>query len=125
MTKNFKQEEFQCKCGCGEMRISPTVAFVWQMVRDHFGKPVTINSGARCSRHNARVGGAVSSQHLIKSHDNQAHAADGYIDGVEPIEIKNFIRSISPNALGVGVYDTFVHIDDRKDRAYNWDNRTK
>lgn len=123
MTKNFKVEEFACTCGCGDARISPTIVLVWQMVRDHFKKPVTINSGLRCEARNKAVGGVSSSQHLVKDFDNQAHAADGFIEGVPPIEIYNYVAKIFPNSLGVGVYDTFVHIDDRLDRAYRWDNR--
>ena len=122
MTKNFKREEFMCKCGCGENNISKTVVLVCQLVRDTFKKPVTVTSGCRCSTHNIKVGGASNSQHLPKG-DGLCHAADIKVKNTEPIEVYKYIDSIFPNSLGLGIYPTFVHIDDRISKAYRWDFR--
>lgn len=124
MTKNFKVEEFKCKCGCGEMRISPTVLLVCQLVRDKFKKPVTISSGSRCSSYNEKVGGVSDSQHKVKG-DGYTHAADIQVKDVEPRLVYSFLNDLFHNTLGIGIYNTFVHIDDRIDRAYRWDNRSK
>ena len=35
-----------------------------QQIRDHFGKPVYVNSGYRCDRHNKAVGGTSDSYHI-------------------------------------------------------------
>jgi len=119
MTKNFKRSEFACKCGCGLDNIDPLVVAVWQSVRDHFGKPVSVTSGCRCETHNRKVGGVDGSQH---SPDNEGitHAADGVVSGISPKEVGKYINSIFPNTLGVGVYSNFTHIDSRLDKPYRW-----
>lgn len=119
MTKNFKREEFACKCGCGEMRISPTVVLVCQMVRDHFKKPVKVTSGCRCKKHNEAVGGVPDSQHSPKG-DELTHASDIQVEDVSPMVVSAFLDARFPNTLGIGTYKTFTHVDDRMDRAYRW-----
>lgn len=120
LSKNFKSEEFRCNCGkCGMIKMSPVVVLVWQMVRDHFGKSVNINSGNRCIDYNRLVGGKAKSMHLPDSRD-VGHASDGVVKGVEPQDVYDFINKIFPNSLGLGVYKNFVHVDDRMDRAYRW-----
>lgn len=119
MTKNFKKSEFACKCGCGESNIDPAVALVWQAVRDRFG-PITISSGTRCVEHNKNEGGSENSQHLTKD-DGYSKAADGHPHNATPEEVADWVKSVFPNGLGVGVYNGFVHIDIRHDRAYRWD----
>ncbi|MGB1226467.1 MAG: D-Ala-D-Ala carboxypeptidase family metallohydrolase [Poseidonibacter sp.] len=122
MTKNFKLEEFQCKCGCGEMRISPTVVMICQMVRNKFNKPVTITSGCRCMMHNAKVGGALNSQHKPKG-DELSHAADIQVSGIDSLEVYKYLEDTFPDLLGLGLYNSWVHIDDRIDMAYRWNKR--
>lgn len=123
MTTNFKQEEFKCKCGCGEMRIAETIVMLCQMIRSHFNQPVTIVSGCRCLKHNTNVGGASSSMHMPKSYDNQCHAVDIQVKGIEPDEVYEFMEDMFPDMLGLGLYNSWVHIDDRLDRKYRWDKR--
>lgn len=123
-TENFTIEEYKCKCGCGLMSISPTIMLINQLVRNHFKSPVTISSGCRCDTYNKKVGGKPLSQHKLKG-DDMTHASDIQIKGVKPIEAFNFLDGLFPNALGLGLYDTFLHIDDRMDKAYRWDNRSK
>lgn len=75
--KNFTPEEVSCRC-CGELWTDSTdkiPAFFknamdkLQELRHRWGKPITINSGHRCIKHNAKVGGASKSQHLIIAFD--------------------------------------------------------
>ena len=61
-TKNFKVSEFACKC-CGENKIDQRVIDMAQALRDELGAPVIVNSGYRCEKHNARVGGVKGSYH--------------------------------------------------------------
>ena len=61
-TKNFKASEFGCKCGCGNW-IDQRVINMAQRLRDHLGVPVRVNSGCRCEKHNAKVGGVKGSRH--------------------------------------------------------------
>ncbi len=59
---------------------------VLQPIRDHFGKPVVINSGFRSPRVNHQIGGAASSQHT------RGEAADIEIPGVSNLELAKWIR---------------------------------
>lgn len=118
-TKHFRTDEFECKCGCGLNKISPAILIICEMVREHFNKPVMVNCGCRCETHNEEVGGVPDSQHKLKG-DDFCHAADIRIIGVEPREIRNLLDATFPSCLGIGLYKTFVHIDDRCDRAHRW-----
>lgn len=56
-TKNFKVSEFACHCGCGFNVIDQRVINMAQTIRDALGVPVHVNSGCRCDKRNAKVGG--------------------------------------------------------------------
>ena len=64
-TKNFSVNEFACKCGCGENKINQKVIDMVQKIRDKLGSPIKINSGYRCLKHNAEVGGVKNSKHVL------------------------------------------------------------
>lgn len=61
--KNFAADEFTCECGCGLDVCDRLKAFA-QRLRDQFGWPLVISSGARCPTVNAAVGGVPDSCHL-------------------------------------------------------------
>ena len=67
--KWFNLKEFRCKC-CKElpadawMYVDYLTGNVLDPVRELFGKPIKVNSGYRCEKHNKQVGGAKNSQHL-------------------------------------------------------------
>ena len=118
LSKNFVSTEFDCKCSgshCKTTLIDSELIEDLQKIRDHFGKPVNINSGFRCAVHNAMVGGAAGSKHCT------GKAADIAVDGVDPEEVAKYAESIG--VLGIGLYDTdadghFVHIDTRTSRSF-------
>ena len=60
---------------------------VLQKVRDHFGKPVTVNSGYRSPELNKAIGGSTTSDHC------KGMAADIEIPGVSNYEIADWIKS--------------------------------
>ena len=67
--KWFSMNELECHCGCrmpdsARANIEALVEQVLDPVREQYGKPVCVNSGYRCARHNAAVGGVAGSQHL-------------------------------------------------------------
>lgn len=109
LSKNFKVREFACQDGSDPIFIAPELVEVLQEIRDYFGKPVNINSAFRTASHNSKpsVGGAAQSQHLYGT------AADIYIAGVSPKDIAKFVETIMPQMGGIGIYDTFVHVDVR------------
>ena len=62
-TKHFKVSEFTCKCGCGTNNIDQRIIDMAQKIREEIGEAVRVNSGYRCDKHNARVGGVKGSFH--------------------------------------------------------------
>ena len=62
-SKNFKVSEFACHCGCGFNIIDQRVIDMAQVIREALGVPVHVNSGCRCEKHNAKVGGVKGSNH--------------------------------------------------------------
>ena len=67
----FKMKEFECRCWCGmpeeaKVNIEALVSNVLDPVRAKSGKPIKVNSGYRCKKHNAEVGGSPHSQHMCQ-----------------------------------------------------------
>ena len=111
LSANFKVSEFACKDGSDTVFISPVLVTVLQKIRDHFEKPVIINSAYRNDVYNKKVGGAKYSQHKYGT------AADIHISGISPATIAAYVETIMPNTGGIGIYSNFVHIDVRTARA--------
>lgn len=112
LSANFHSSEFDCKGGscCQTTKISKQLVTYLQHIRNHFGKPVRINSGYRCAKHNSTIGGSKSSKHML------GQAADIVVSGVEPKEVAKFAESIG--IKGIGLYDNFVHIDTRTTKFF-------
>ena len=109
--KNFKRSEFACPC-CGKNEVKDELLEALQELRDYLGMPVTVNSGYRCKKHNADVGGVSNSQHM------QGIAADIVVDGLTTSELARAANEIPAfRNGGIGTYITWVHIDIRKKRA--------
>lgn len=114
---NFKVKEFACNDGSDTVLISGELVDLLQKIRDHFGVAVTINSGYRTSAYNKKVGGATNSQHV------KGTAADIVAKGVDPLTVAQYAEYLMPNSGGIGVYQTFTHVDVRTNRS-RWDNRS-
>lgn len=110
-SKNFEYREFACKDGSDTIFISPVLIDTLQKIRDHFGKPVIINSGYRTETYNKKIGGAPYSQHKCGA------AADIVIKGISPKEIAEYAETLLPDSGGIGIYLTFTHIDVRKNKS--------
>lgn len=80
-------------------------------VREHFGKPVIITSGHRCFKHNANVGGARLSKHVL------GIAADIKVQGVASRDVASYLEDKYPDTYGIGRYNSFTHIDVRATKA--------
>lgn len=79
--------------------------------------------------HNQAVGGAIQSQHMLFATDVAPNLSSERIKHISPqnrkreaIEIVSTIAD-TIGFEGIGLYDTFVHLDMRGSRA-RWDNRT-
>lgn len=109
--KNFKWAELECKCGCGTAYISASALDKLQALRDLLGKPLRLNSAARCVDHNRAEGGKDNSFH-ISSDDQQSCAFDIDLEGHDKRALIAAAERVG--FLGIGVnYATFVHVDDR------------
>lgn len=62
--QHFAPREFASK-GNGKLRVTKRMVAALDRVRDVIGRPIRIISGYRDPEHNARVGGAKYSRHLI------------------------------------------------------------
>lgn len=111
LSKNFKVREFACSDGSDPIFIAPKLVEVLQNIRDHFGKPVTINSAYRTVNKNKACGGATQSQHLYGT------AADISIKGVAPADVATYAEKLLSNYGGVGRYSTFTHVDVRETKS--------
>lgn len=60
----FQPSEFKCPC-CGNGVVASSLVYFCDQVRRAWGGAVNVNSGWRCPARNLKVGGAVSSRHLI------------------------------------------------------------
>ncbi|HDX6471612.1 TPA: DUF882 domain-containing protein, partial [Escherichia coli] len=97
LSKHFSRKEFKCKCGkCDYDTIDAELLVILEDVREHFGKPVIINSGNRCPTHNKNVGGAANSYHV------RGRAADIVIKGVSPDIVHAYLDGKYPTQYGLG-----------------------
>ena len=118
LSKNFNLTEFECTHpGHRHVRVDDKLVEKLQILRDRISKPLTINSAYRCPERNKQVGGAENSQHMV------GKAADVSLHNVAmPIEkVKELAIEIGFD--GIGLYNTFIHLDTRGYPA-RWDNRT-
>ena len=108
LSANFKVKEFACKDGSDPIFISMELVEVLQKIRNHFGKPVTINSAYRTPTHNKKEGGATYSQHLYGT------GADIVVSGVQPKEVAKYVETLLVGKGGIGIYAGFTHVDVRE-----------
>ena len=114
ITPHFQRREFTCKCGCGADNIDPVLAQMCETIRDSIGVPLIVNSGVRCEKHNAKVGGVKGSYHT------QGKAVDlSCTLGARKLfeAIRNLYDAGKlPGLEYCLLYPTFVHIDIGKTR---------
>ena len=112
--KYFRTKEFECKCGQCSMpsevqaNIDALVTNVLDPLREAYGKPIYVNSGYRCAKHNAAVGGVPKSQHKV-GEAADIHCADN----------ATLVRIIKQqgNFDQMILYPTFIHVSWKRNGA--------
>lgn len=113
LTKDFHIREFKCKDGSkvpealeANVRLLATQL---QVLRDHIGVPITLNSAYRTEAYNAKIGGSPKSQHKL------AKAGDLVTQKYTPKQLAAIIKKLIKEGKmvqgGVGIYPSFVHYD--------------
>lgn len=111
---NFKPQEVLSPIGLrqlerGVLLIQPFLLDTLEEFRTELDRPITVNSfrnkhrGYRAHHENAAIGGRAYSYHI------QGLAADCSVDGLSMQEF--FDRAKSFGWHGIGVYETFLHLD--------------
>ena len=118
ITPHFKVREFACSDGSDVVFVAPSLVDILEAIRVHFGCPVTITSGYRTVSYNADLkNSSKKSQHC------NGLAADIQVEGHTPLEVYNYTCSLLGDHGGVGIYNTFVHVDVRASKS-RFDYRT-
>lgn len=119
VSPHFGVWEFKCKDNTRVIVLDKALVELLEIIRLHYNKPLHINSGYRTVQYNASLkNSSPKSQHIL------GKAADIWLNGVSPKQLYSWLDSSYPNSLGIGIYDTFVHVDVREGKS-RWDYRTK
>lgn len=120
LSKNFSAWEFECKCGCGTGAMDPEFINALQILRNRYGKPITVRSGIRCPEHNAKVGGKPDSEHLPDPETGLTEGADLGYSGSHDRHI--MVWAAHSPFRRVGIAKDFIHVGSRlsKDQEVTW-----
>lgn len=119
LTENFSIGDFACKDGASvPNELIPNVTLLadnLQVLRDHLGEPIHVNSGYRSPEYNAKVGGKKASYHM------KAMAADITTKSKTPKQLAAIIEKLIAQKKmkqgGLGIYPGFIHYDVRGFKA--------
>lgn len=126
---NFRPEEVLSMDGLtfleyGYLPIQMSLLDKLEKLREVIGKPIIVNSGVNTHRgyrsisENSKLEGAATHSWHCKG-----CAADVSIAGMTPFEVGEVATKLG--FTGVGIYDTFTHIDIRLGEYVTWDFRGK
>ena len=86
-----------------------------EVLRSHLKAPIQVTSGYRSKEHNAKIGGALKSFHVL------GMAADIQVKGMKPEQVAKTIELLIAEGKmkegGVGIYRTWIHYDHRGIKA--------
>lgn len=118
ISEHFGVWEFKCKDNSRVIVLDKALVELLEKVRAHFKRPVVINSGYRTVQYNSRLpNSSPKSQHTL------GKAADIRVTGVAPVNVYAYLNQLYPNSHGLGIYNTFVHVDVREKKS-RWDYRS-
>jgi uncharacterized protein YcbK (DUF882 family) len=103
ISEHFTEAELNCHCGCGKT-VDPNLLQKLEEMRVILGKPIVVNSGARCEEYNRKEGGKPGSMHLkglaVDIHCNDSAFRHELIGIAYELEF-----------TGIGIAKTFTHLD--------------
>lgn len=106
ITKNFKTREFRCPC-CQVVKYDKELIDKLQILRNLIGCSITVTSGYRCKKFNAKIGGYVKSNHMA------GQAADIKADNGNLALLDKYAKLVFHQG-GVGTYSKHIHVDTTK-----------
>jgi uncharacterized protein YcbK (DUF882 family) len=98
----FSPQEMACR-GTGQIKVAVTLLNRLDVLRNRFGAALDVLSGYRSPYHNAVVGGAPLSRHVI------GDAVDISTADLDRDYLERLARG--EGFTGFGYYETFLHID--------------
>lgn len=117
ITDHFKRGELECP-DCHELvedELFRRHVLLLEEMRAEADFPIIVNSGHRCPKHNAAVGGSPDSMHL-------KFATDICPESRKLHDLKILYRiALKQKWGGIGMYDTWLHLDLR-DKQAHWNN---
>ena len=118
--KHFAPHEMACKC-CGALDMNDHFMGMLDNLREEVCMPVIINSGYRCPKHNAEIGGSKNSAHL------EGKAADIRVGGHHAATLLYHAFNLGFKGYGIkqnGPFERrFIHLDTASDepgRPRDW-----
>lgn len=111
----FSDDELRCK-GSGVMLLAEGFAEKLDKLREHFGRPMYVNSGCRSYGHNIAVGGHPNSAHIYDHPQREfkgSYAVD--IRCTDAATRADMVKAGLLLGWSIGVNKTFVHFDRRTD----------
>lgn len=107
-TRHFLDQEMRCKCGCGKLPPQDFQDKV-EALREAFGAPLVISSGARCAAHNQAVSTTgPDGPHTVAAVDFRIHG---------PPAFRLVKLALEMGFTGIGVHQKgpregrFIHVD--------------
>lgn len=116
--KWFIEKELCCKC-CGQLppyareNMEALVCEVLDPARERLGMPIVVNSGYRCPKHNAAVGGVTNSQHLRgEAADIRLVSGSKFQVSSSTFHVSSLAKAIIENGKfdQLILYANFVHV---------------
>ncbi len=107
---HFTVDEFRCKC-CGKIHMNEDFIIKLCKIRKELGLPITLSSAYRCPEHpeEAKKKGAYWQGHVEGRAIDVKYQAKSYRAKLIRIAYRHGMK-------GIGISNSFVHLDDR-----NWD----
>lgn len=109
LSPHFRVREFHSKHDPSDIvKVDERLLSLLENIRNYVGEPVHINSGYRSPEYNATLKNASPrSQHC------NGKAADIWVEGVTPKQIADIAECYLGSSGGIGIYETFTHVDVR------------